>query len=299
MTRIDLFFNAHFLDLICKIKGTVELTTFDGVSSQRSQGDFFGEGALLDSNKKRSATVRCVTPVHVIEINRQDFEKYAQTSNLSWDIKEQDNVRKKNRVKTILRLQKELREIHLKKGEYLFRSGEKADALYILEKGRADCLVQDNRVFVVRPGDICGEHSLIMGRPRNSSIVCVSDTCIAQQMKADDFYELYKTISPMNRTSLREICLRREYQKALVSKTGKDFPSIDDLRVVYDATDKENHGYLTIDDVRGLLQSFDRTLSEEEIREILRSIDLDESGKITFEKFRIIFGMDDKRNMPL
>ena len=265
----------------------------DGVSFQRSQGDFFGEGALLQANKKRSATVRCLTPIHVIEISRQDFEKYAESSNLSWDIKEKDKVRKKNRVKTILRLQKELREIHLNKGDYFFRAGEKADFLYILEKGRAECLIEDHKVFILKPGDICGEHSLIMGKPRNSSTVCVSDTCIAQQMKAEDFQELYKSISPISQASLRELCLRREFQKALVKKTNKDFPSVDDLRVVFDSASKGQHGYLTINDVRDLLQAFDRTLTEDEMQEILRSIDLDGSGKITFDKFRIIFGIDD------
>ncbi len=119
----------------------------------------------------------CLTPVHVIEISREDFEKYAASSHLSWDIKEKDNERKKNRVKTILRLQKELRETHLNKGDYFFRVGEEADSLYILERGRAECLVEDKKVFTLKPGDICGEFSLIMGRPRNSSIVCVSDVC--------------------------------------------------------------------------------------------------------------------------
>lgn len=287
--------NVNFFRPFEISKGTVEVTTLDGISSQRSQGDFFGEGALVaHSDKKRSATVKCLTPVHVIEISRDDFEKYSESSHLSWDIKEQDKVRKKNRVKTILRLQKELREIHLNKGDYFFRAGEEADSLYILERGRAECLVEDKKVFMIKPGDVCGEFSLIMGKPRNSSIVCVSDLCIAQQMKANDFQELYKSISPISRASLREICLRREFQKALVKTTGKDFPSVDDLRAVFDSAYKGNQGYLTINDVRELLKSFDRTLTEDEIQDVLRSIDLDGSGHITFEKFRIIFGLDEK-----
>jgi CRP-like cAMP-binding protein len=35
-----------------------------------------GEGALLHPQKLRSASIRCVTPVHAIEVNREYFEKY-------------------------------------------------------------------------------------------------------------------------------------------------------------------------------------------------------------------------------
>jgi Ca2+-binding EF-hand superfamily protein len=112
-------------------------------------------------------------------------------------------------------------------------------------------------------------------------------------MGAEPFYEMYKSISPISQVSLRRICLRREFQKALVFKTRTDFPSMKDLRTVFDAADKDKIGYLTTDGVRGLLQSFDNSLSEDEIRDIVDSIDLDESGKISFEKFRTMFSLDD------
>jgi len=39
------------------------------------QGDFFGEGSLLDSQNRRYTAARCVTPVDLIKISREEFEK--------------------------------------------------------------------------------------------------------------------------------------------------------------------------------------------------------------------------------
>jgi serine/threonine protein kinase len=56
--------------------GTVEVSTKDGLRVKLGQGDFFGEGALLDSTNRRSGTIKCVTPVHVIEIDKTQTDKY-------------------------------------------------------------------------------------------------------------------------------------------------------------------------------------------------------------------------------
>ena len=63
----------------------------------------------------------------------------------------------------------------------------------ISEKGRIDVLLEGTK-----PGDIIGEHSLVLCRPRNTTAVCVSDRCIAHEMKAalylyKDFYETYNS----------------------------------------------------------------------------------------------------------
>jgi Cyclic nucleotide-binding domain len=61
--------------------GAIEVFTKDGFSKiLRRPGNFFGEGALLHPKKIRSASIRCVTPVHAIEISREYFEKYMQST---------------------------------------------------------------------------------------------------------------------------------------------------------------------------------------------------------------------------
>ena len=273
----------------------MKVTTSDGSSATRGRGDFFGEGALLHPRKLRSATISTVTPVHALEISREYFEKYLASSDkrLSFNLKEKDKIRKRNRAKTILRLQNNLKQKEVHRGEVVFSVGEEGDALYILETGEVDLLVGGKRVFTAKPGDIFGEHSLIMGRPRNTSAVCMSKKCLVYEMKSRDFYHLYNSSSSL-RTSLRELCLRREFQKALVKKTGKEFPSIHDLRGVFDAADADSSGLLSADEVSQLLRSFDPSLSEEEMDEVVQSLDLDESGLISFDEFSLIFGINER-----
>jgi CRP-like cAMP-binding protein len=50
--------------------GTVQVFSKDGFQKTLGKNDFFGEGALLNPKKIRSASIRCVTPVHAIEVSR-------------------------------------------------------------------------------------------------------------------------------------------------------------------------------------------------------------------------------------
>lgn len=70
MSEAERFFIIH--------KGKIEITKrYDGdeefVLSVQSDGDFFGEMALLDEGR-RSASVRAIEPTTVFEISRNDFE---------------------------------------------------------------------------------------------------------------------------------------------------------------------------------------------------------------------------------
>jgi HD-GYP domain-containing protein (c-di-GMP phosphodiesterase class II) len=65
-------------------RGKIEISKkFEGfeefVLSVQSDGDFFGEMALLDEGR-RSATVRALEPTTVLEISRQDFETLLYTA---------------------------------------------------------------------------------------------------------------------------------------------------------------------------------------------------------------------------
>jgi len=69
--------------------GSIEVYNKDGNKQVRSTGDFFGEGALLHPKQIRSASIRCLTPVHAIEISREYFEKYlASDENIKMNLRE-------------------------------------------------------------------------------------------------------------------------------------------------------------------------------------------------------------------
>jgi len=275
--------------------GAIDVSTADGCTARRTQGDFFGEGALLHPLGVRSATIRTVTPVHAIEISKEYFEKYlASSESLSLVMREKDKARKRNRAKTLLRLQKSLKELNVQMGDYLYQQGEEGKALYILEKGHVDVTVRGKTVFSLKPGDLCGEHSPLTGRPRNTSAICMSDECKVYELKSRDFYTLLDG-SPAMKDSLHEICLRREVQKAFVYKTGKAFPSEDKLREAFDLIDVDSSGSLSYEDIKQILHNMDPAIQDEEVMEVIKTMDLNNSGDITFEEFKHVFAFNEKR----
>jgi hypothetical protein len=61
--------------------GKVEIQTRKGqlIAILRS-GDFFGEGSLLDAGSQRFTSAKCATPVDMIEIKRDEFDRYLGAS---------------------------------------------------------------------------------------------------------------------------------------------------------------------------------------------------------------------------
>ena len=56
--------------------GKVEIQTRKGQLVARLQsGDFFGEGSLIDDKNVRFTTARCATPVDVIKIKKEQFDR--------------------------------------------------------------------------------------------------------------------------------------------------------------------------------------------------------------------------------
>jgi serine/threonine protein kinase len=269
--------------------GTIEVTTGQGSRAERGQGDFFGEGALLHPRKIRSATIKCETPVHVMEISREYFEKYMATSEsgLMLDIKEKDKIRKRNHAKSILMLQENLIKRTYRKGKSLFRAGQSGDSLYIIESGKVGIEVKDQNVLTVLPGNICGEHSVITGRKRNCSALCLSDTCTCLELSGRDFRKLMDT-SPDTMGSIEELCWRRDFKKAVAKKLKKDFP-YDNPREAFDAVNENGDEELDARAIGKLLREMDPEYTDDEIQSVIKVMDLTASGSVSFDEFKKVF----------
>ena len=277
--------HMYFID-----SGTIVVETKTGSVVTRGRGDFFGEGALLHPSKIRSATITCKTPVHVMEISREYFEKYMKDSDeaLFMELTEKDKIRKRNRSKMILRAQNNLRKRKFRKGQTLFKSGDKTESIFLVEDGKVDIVVGDRNVFSANNGNLCGEYSPIMRRPRNASAVCATKTCEVYEMSGKEFRSLLD-MYPDIRTSLHDLCLRRNFKKAVVHRIQKEFP-YNNPREAFDAVKTDNSVKdLTMKEISTLMLDLNPDYTEEEIQRIVGAIKLTKSDRMSFDEFKKVF----------
>ena len=277
--------------------GTITVSTKTGFTVARGPGDFFGEGALLSNTKRRSATVHCNTPVHAMEVSREYFDKYLAKSDsaLFMFLREKDIIRKKNRAKVVLRNQQSLNERHFKFGEVLFDENDKSDTLFLVEQGVVDILVSGKHVFTANPGNICGENAALTGRARSAKAVCATkEGCIAFEMAARDFKKLMKK-APDLQHSLRTICLRRDFKKAVVKRLNKEFPYLNPREAFNSVkTDMSHPDYLSRDEIANLVRDFSPSYTDKEVDELVKMLDLTHSNTVSFDEFKQVFIVDIK-----
>jgi CRP-like cAMP-binding protein len=152
--------------------GKVEIQTRKGqlVSILRS-GDFFGEGSLVETENVRFTTAKCATPVDVIEISRQELDRFVGASpNTKNELRAKWRARSLTYAKNLLRLQKNVQERVYKKGDVIYREGDIGSAMFrVHDVDGGELEVSHNGVVVHNyvGGDSFGESSLLFKRPRS------------------------------------------------------------------------------------------------------------------------------------
>ncbi|CAF2741903.1 unnamed protein product [Rotaria sp. Silwood2] len=59
----------------------------------------------------------------------------------------------------------------------------------------------------------------------------------------------------------------------------------DEMRRAFKCFDIDNSGYITADELHEVLRRLNRDVSERRISEVLKSVDMDHDGKISYEEF--------------
>ncbi|ANG63596.1 cyclic nucleotide-binding protein [Marinobacterium aestuarii] len=79
-------------------------------------------------------------------------------------------------------------------GDFFFREGDKAEELFVLERGKVEILRhwqgREYCISTMGPGDCFGEMALIDFCPRSASVRALED-CSAIELSATDLQELY------------------------------------------------------------------------------------------------------------
>ena len=291
---------SNFLILLMFVRfflnsGAIEIYNKEGFKKViRKSGELFGEGALISHNGLRTASIRCLTPVHVIEVGKEYFDKFLNADyDLKLYLKEMNIRRQQEKTNAMLEVQQCLKHKVALKNDIIFSGDNPGGELYVLDEGHVDMILNGQKVFSVQShGDIFGEHSLVYERPRKLTAVCQSDQCKLHVLSPRDFNTIVRT-HPSMKSSLRNIFNRREFQKAICVVTKKPFPETElDLRSAFDALDMNHSGKLELPNIRHAIKQLDPSYKEEEIIEILSSLDLDESGEVDWLEFKRIFGME-------
>ena len=273
--------------------GTVEVSTREGFRAKLGQGDSFGEGSLLRPDSRRSATIRCTTPVHAIAVDKVYFDRYMSQGDtlMALKLREKTNTRSFGRVEFVLSQQEGLEKREYDQGDIIFNIGDEADDLYVVDRGTVHIRgPKGNRLYAMNDGDLFGVQSVIMDRNRKASATCASEAgCSLRRM---DYHQMNALLrqSPDLKRACHRMAFRREFRRAIVLRTRKSFPRASDLRRVFDSIDRDSSGDLDVDEVKELMKDLDKALSQEQIQELVKSMDLNGSGSINFEEFQSIFG---------
>ncbi|KAG7364185.1 Ser/Thr-protein kinase [Nitzschia inconspicua] len=275
--------------------GKVEIQTRKGqlVAILRG-GDFFGEGSLLDKNKRRFTTAKCATPVDVIEIKREDFDRYTKSSiDTKNELKRKWRARSLMYAKNLLRLERNLKKRILKKGDIVYHEGDESTSMFRVddaEGGELEVLHGGVPVHKYVAGDSFGESSLLFDKPRSSTVRCVSEKCFIYEMRKEDFMAVLES-SPDLAAALRNMCLKRLFKRAVkqFSLYKKRGLSDEDIIAAFHDADLDKSGTLNVEEVRALMHRMDPKFPMSEIQELMKFVDVDEDGYVSLDEFKRIF----------
>ncbi|KAG7362707.1 Ser/Thr protein kinase [Nitzschia inconspicua] len=281
--------------------GSVEVTSSDGFVGLRHAGDFFGEEIAKPTKdggeRKYNNTAVCKTPVHVFAVSRECFEKYMQADkDVALTLAETDRLRQRERSRALLGLNRSMKERTVHRDDVIFRQGTKGSDLFIVKEGDVDIFRDGFKVRTLAKGEMTGEHAAFYDtKPYNVTAVCKEDECKLGVLKGKDMRALFRQ-KPSLEASFYDILLRRDFKKAICACTMRRFPETEqELRASFDdilkASGDPNKGFLNLKDLRRVMIDFDSSYTERDIRSLLKSMDLNASGNITWEEFKVAYGM--------
>ena len=181
-----------------------------------TRSDHFGEAALL-SNEKRNATMRALTPVDILYLNKNDFNRLLRKSfEQAGPLKRMGILRQiplfaEFDGPQLSMLEKKLEKIEVPAGETIVKYGEAGNYFYIIESGRVSVQfpITDKKgetKFVERAalgtGEHFGEVALMMDLPRTATVIATQLSTLLR-LDATAFAELINKSGQMKQAMER------------------------------------------------------------------------------------------------
>jgi CRP-like cAMP-binding protein len=161
------------------------------VLARLSDGSVFGEMALV-SKEPRSATVKALSHVDLLELSRADLEKEArQVESIAQALKKFTRSRMLSNLMALSHVFRALphEERHavldrfismaVTKGQVIIEEGRKGIGLFVILRGEAEVKKREGNTLVplalLREGDVFGEISLIKDIPTTATVIAGRD----------------------------------------------------------------------------------------------------------------------------
>jgi CRP-like cAMP-binding protein len=164
--------------------GELEIVVDGYVVAHAVRGDAFGERALL-RDEPRQATVRAVTPVSLLALERSSF--LAAVIGLddgevpalapprgAADALERQHLLGHLDEARLAELARSAVQLALGADEVLFEAGDVDDRYFVVLDGEVQIRTGDERRRTLAPGDAFGEIAVLHERPRTASAVAVT-----------------------------------------------------------------------------------------------------------------------------
>ena len=193
--------------------GEVEVVAKVGAHEARlgtlAEGEYFGEQAML-SEARRNATVRCLTPVTLITLGKDDFQalmgSHGGANGLHASVKSEAESRSRgaredprrhdgqhlrpDRARDVRRGRNDLPRGRLRRLHVLDHQGQGG------RHGQGCARRQQGRrqaVASLHEGDVFGERALMAGEERNATVHCASPECELAVLRKKAFMKMMKT----------------------------------------------------------------------------------------------------------
>ncbi len=107
---------------------------------------------------------------HLYMMNDENLITILKHASLFKELKEEE-------IKEIISI---ARRVNLKKGEVLFKEGDKGNSMYIITKGKVSVIKRGEKLVTLKKGDFFGEMALIEEKPRSADIVAETSTTLLE-----------------------------------------------------------------------------------------------------------------------
>ena len=201
-------------DSIYLIEGGAELLARSSTMKRIFQGGTPDAAFALAEGRPRPATITATTRAKVLRIDTSKLDRVILLDEFTTTIPmfdddnpfegdtewleemiQSESFKRVPRQKLPGMLLK-LEAVPVKRGEVVFKQGDRGDYYYIIKSGRFNISRKDSQGKVqildeLKEGSVFGEESLISGRTRNASVVSMGDG-VLMRLPKDDFETLLK-----------------------------------------------------------------------------------------------------------